>query len=177
MCRCPSIFYCRRNPALEDPNPSKWRRKKKISVVCGSNGNTYKSRCYLRIAECTRGSKIKVKHRGACMKSSPERSVTPTSLPSRPNPYNGVAKTKPIKNIQTHPSTPIMSKKQRRKQRRQRKQKKKDKMARKKNRDNRQDNRDERKRNKNKGVKKDRKRSRKWRQRRRARQRTRRMLT
>lgn len=50
LCTCPNLFICRRSN----------------KQVCGSDGNTYKSRCHVRVASCTIGKRIRVKHRGAC---------------------------------------------------------------------------------------------------------------
>ena len=56
MCRCPTPFWCKHGV----------RRP-----LCSEEGVTYKSRCYLKIDECTAGKKIKIKHRGSCR---PQRS-------------------------------------------------------------------------------------------------------
>ncbi len=51
LCRCPSVFFCRQRQRQD---------------ICGRDGYTYKSRCYLRIAECTQSRKIRVAHEGHC---------------------------------------------------------------------------------------------------------------
>ncbi|KAK3093119.1 hypothetical protein FSP39_011312 [Pinctada imbricata] len=50
LCTCPNAFICR-------------GRKRQ---VCGMDGNTYKSKCHMRVASCAKGKRIKLKHKGAC---------------------------------------------------------------------------------------------------------------
>lgn len=51
ICRCPSAFICKRQPKNE---------------ICGRDGVTYHSRCYMQVAECSLHKKIRVDHRGPC---------------------------------------------------------------------------------------------------------------
>lgn len=50
LCTCPNLLICRR------------RRK----PICGSDGNTYNSRCHMRVTSCNMKKRIKVKHKGVC---------------------------------------------------------------------------------------------------------------
>lgn len=50
LCTCPNLFICRRSN----------------KQVCGNDGNTYQSRCHMRVASCTIGKRIRVQHKGAC---------------------------------------------------------------------------------------------------------------
>lgn len=50
LCTCPNLFICRRSN----------------KQVCGSDGNTYQSRCHMRVSSCTLGKRIRVQHRGTC---------------------------------------------------------------------------------------------------------------
>ncbi|XP_064622430.1 agrin-like [Lineus longissimus] len=50
VCRCPSKLSC----------PRKQRK------FCGKNGVTYKSRCLLKVDECSSGKKIRIAHKGPC---------------------------------------------------------------------------------------------------------------
>ena len=50
LCTCPNAYICR-------------GRKRQ---VCGADGNTYKSKCHMRVTSCTKGKRIRLKHKGAC---------------------------------------------------------------------------------------------------------------
>ncbi|KAK3611322.1 hypothetical protein CHS0354_029971 [Potamilus streckersoni] len=56
LCTCPSDYICSKYSSKKAPE----------KAVCGSDGNTYASRCHLRIASCRLGKRIKRKHKGAC---------------------------------------------------------------------------------------------------------------
>ena len=54
ICRCPSPFMC---------------PKRKDKEVCGKDGVTYRSRCHLRISECTKMKKVRFAYKGPCKSS------------------------------------------------------------------------------------------------------------
>ena len=56
MCRCPTLFWCKRGAGKGRP-------------LCGENGQTYKSRCHLKVHECNEGVNIKVRARTTCAKA------------------------------------------------------------------------------------------------------------
>lgn len=58
MCRCPSTFYC---------------RKRSRRDVCAEDGKTYRSRCFLRIKECTDNQRVGISHNGPCFKDNDPR--------------------------------------------------------------------------------------------------------
>ena len=60
MCRCPTKFWCMKG----ERNP-----------VCGQDDVTYKSKCFLKMAECESGQNIPIKHRGKCFKSEKDRQI------------------------------------------------------------------------------------------------------
>ena len=51
LCSCPNILICKR---------------RKIREVCGKDGHTYQSKCHMRVRTCVTGSRIKMRHKGAC---------------------------------------------------------------------------------------------------------------
>ncbi|BFZ07124.1 hypothetical protein BsWGS_10163 [Bradybaena similaris] len=51
LCTCPSMYVC---------------RGVKTRQVCGTDGQTYESRCHMRIASCNEGASVRKKHRGPC---------------------------------------------------------------------------------------------------------------
>ena len=53
LCTCPSSFLCQ-------------KRRRRGQAVCGVDGQTYQSMCYLRIAMCNKATKIRVAHEGSC---------------------------------------------------------------------------------------------------------------
>ncbi|XP_076464676.1 follistatin-like [Babylonia areolata] len=53
LCTCPGSFICKQRRSRQRP-------------VCGTDGNTYESRCLLRIAACNTATRIKVTRRGPC---------------------------------------------------------------------------------------------------------------
>ncbi|KAL8614862.1 hypothetical protein ACOMHN_059201 [Nucella lapillus] len=53
LCTCPGPFICKQRRSRQRP-------------VCGTDGVTYQSRCYLRIAACNAASRIQVARRGPC---------------------------------------------------------------------------------------------------------------
>ncbi|KAK2167178.1 hypothetical protein LSH36_31g00019 [Paralvinella palmiformis] len=60
MCRCPTKFWCMKG----ERNP-----------VCGEDDVTYKSKCFLRMAECESNRNIAIKRRGKCLKSDKDRQL------------------------------------------------------------------------------------------------------
>ncbi|XP_052106195.1 follistatin-like [Mytilus californianus] len=65
---CPRFKVCMENmqglPLCTCPNPfvCKGRRRH----VCGKDGNTYESRCHLRVTSCHKSKRIRMAHKGAC---------------------------------------------------------------------------------------------------------------
>ncbi|XP_069117367.1 follistatin-related protein 3-like [Argopecten irradians] len=57
LCTCPNILICK-------------RRRRKDKEVCGSDGNTYYSRCHMRVTGCTIKTRLKVRHKGSCSPNS-----------------------------------------------------------------------------------------------------------
>ena len=51
LCTCPNILLCKR---------------RKLREVCGKDGTTYQSKCHMRVTTCATGSRIKMRHKGAC---------------------------------------------------------------------------------------------------------------
>lgn len=60
MCRCPTKFWCMKG----ERNP-----------VCGEDDVTYKSKCFLKMAECENNRNIAIKRRGKCLKSDRDRQL------------------------------------------------------------------------------------------------------
>jgi hypothetical protein len=66
MCRCPSAIFCRQQRGRRQrPQGSGGLSG---GPVCAMDGRTYRSRCFLRMKECTGNKRIKVQHDGACIK-------------------------------------------------------------------------------------------------------------
>ncbi|XP_041351153.1 insulin-like growth factor-binding protein-like 1 [Gigantopelta aegis] len=67
--KCPKFKVCMENiqglPLCTCPSPYICRKRNKREV-CGNDGNTYSSRCTMRIAACNTGRRIKLKHKGQC---------------------------------------------------------------------------------------------------------------
>lgn len=55
ICACPSSFVCKNHG-----------NRGKSEEICGSDGQTYDSKCHLRIASCNAARRIKRKHEGVC---------------------------------------------------------------------------------------------------------------
>uniref|UniRef100_A0A0B7B2P8 Kazal-like domain-containing protein n=1 Tax=Arion vulgaris TaxID=1028688 RepID=A0A0B7B2P8_9EUPU len=55
LCTCPNMYVC---------------RGVKKRDVCGTDGQTYESRCHMRIASCNEGAGVRKKHKGACTEQS-----------------------------------------------------------------------------------------------------------
>ena len=61
ICTCPSLHVC---------NKRRGKRANHIieKAICGSDGNTYPTKCHLRLANCNSLKRIKRVHFGPCMK-------------------------------------------------------------------------------------------------------------
>ncbi|OWF50420.1 follistatin-related protein 3-like [Mizuhopecten yessoensis] len=57
LCTCPNILICK-------------RRRRSSKEVCGNDGNTYQSRCHMRVTGCTIKTRLKVRHKGPCSSNS-----------------------------------------------------------------------------------------------------------
>ncbi|KAH3854832.1 SPARC-like [Dreissena polymorpha] len=62
ICTCSSEFICQRRQTRRNN-----RNKEGLVAICGTDGVTYPSRCYLKVAYCNSKRRIKHKHDGACM--------------------------------------------------------------------------------------------------------------
>ena len=69
ICACPSEFICRRT------NPNKNGEATSVEI-CGTDGNTYTSRCHLKIANCNSYRRIKRHHDGPCIDTISDSRIT-----------------------------------------------------------------------------------------------------